>query len=357
MKLKPLLLAICIALIPSLLHAAPEPCEVRREFIYDSAPFPSCHASTLVETRTGLVAAWFGGTHEKHPDVGIWVSRLVKGKWTAPVEVADGVHSPTLRFPTWNPVLHQIDKGPLLLFYKVGPNPDRWWGMVKSSTDGGKTWSDARQLPHGILGPIKNRAETLSDGTIVSGCSSEEGGWRTHFERSSDNGLTWERTPDLGDPKTMGLIQPGLARLPGDRLLAFCRSRVGKVFLTESSDGGRHWSEPEPTVLPNPNSGLDAIGLRDGRVLMIYNHAGGNWGARSPLNVAVSPDGREWREVAVLEDDPGKEFSYPAVIQTSDGLVHFTYTWHRKKIRHVVVDPARFQPRALPPTPTPAPRR
>jgi predicted neuraminidase len=352
MKLRPLLLAVIAALLSHSGTTAAEPCEVRREFIYESAPFPQCHASTLVETPTGMVASWFGGTREKDPDVGIWVSRLVRGKWTAPVEVANGVHSPNLRFPTWNPVLHQVPKGPLLLFYKVGPNPDRWWGLVMSSRDGGKTWSAPQHLPHGILGPIKNRAETLPDGTILSGCSSEEGGWRVHFERSTDQGRTWERTPDIGDPKTMGLIQPGLARLGGDRILAFCRSRVGKVFLTESTDGGRHWSPPEPTVLPNPNSGLDAIGLRDGRALIVYNHAGGNWGARSPLNVAVSSDGREWREVAVLEDTPGKEYSYPAVIQAANGLVHITYTWHRERIRHVVLDPARFQPRALPAIPT-----
>src|SRR6266481_2174888 len=61
-----------------------QPGYVRGEFIFTSAPFPSCHASTIAETKSGLVAAWFGGKHEKHPSVGIWVARLENSGWTAP---------------------------------------------------------------------------------------------------------------------------------------------------------------------------------------------------------------------------------------------------------------------------------
>src|SRR5262245_5059773 len=91
---------------------------VKTEFIYDTAPFPSCHASTIVETKAGLVTAWFGGTAERHPDVGIWSSRLENGKWSAPVEVANSVQSPAERYTTWNTVLFQTKSGLLLLFYK-----------------------------------------------------------------------------------------------------------------------------------------------------------------------------------------------------------------------------------------------
>src|SRR3954471_12526579 len=102
----------------------------RTEFVFEHAPFPSAHASTIVESRDGLVAAWFGGTAEKNPDVGIWVSRLVGKTWTAPVEVVNGVQNTAVRHPTWNPVLFQPDRGPLWLFYKVGPSPSEWWGMA-----------------------------------------------------------------------------------------------------------------------------------------------------------------------------------------------------------------------------------
>src|SRR5205823_13495597 len=97
------------------------------------------------------------------------------------------------------------------------------------------------------------------------------------------------------------------------------------------------------TSLPNPNSGIDAVTLKDGRHLLVYNHTPSG---RSPLNVAVSGDGKEWRAALVLEKEPG-EYSYPAVIQTSDGLVHATYTFKRERIKHVVIDPGELRLRAI----------
>src|SRR5215475_7877720 len=107
--------SLIAALAFSTLAQSPAPGVIKSEFIYETAPFPQCHASTIAESKGGLVAAWFGGTKEKNPDVGIWVSRLDHGKWTAPVEVANGVESPEKRYPTWNPALYQKKSGPLLL--------------------------------------------------------------------------------------------------------------------------------------------------------------------------------------------------------------------------------------------------
>jgi predicted neuraminidase len=318
---------------------------VTSEFIYLTAPFPSCHASTIVETPDGLVAAWFGGTAERNPDVGIWVSRRENGTWTAPVEVATGVQSPSLRHPTWNPVLYAPAKGPLLLFYKVGPSPSTWWGMVISSNDHGRTWGSPRRLPDGILGPIKNKPVQLASGTIVAGSSTEHDGWRVHMERSDDGGTTWAATPPLNDGRSPGAIQPSILVHPKGRLQAIGRTRgTGRVFETWSEDEGRTWTPLTLTSLPNPNAGIDAVTLADGRFLVVYNHTPKG---RSPLNVAISDDGRQWDAGLIVEDDPGREFSYPAVIQTRDGLVHITYTWRRERIRHVVVDPARIERRPI----------
>lgn len=327
-----------------------QPGVLLREFIYETAPFPECHASTIVETPKGIVAAWFGGTHEKHRDVGIWVSRLEHGKWTAPVEAANGEINSTRRYPTWNPVLHQIKGGDLLLFYKVGPSPSSWWGEVKRSKDHGKTWSSAEKLPDNIIGPIKNKAITLDDGTILSGCSTENQGWRLHFERSTDQGRTWTSTGPIHDGKDVGAIQPTLLLHPQGRIQALNRTRgKGKIYETWSDDGGKTWSKLLPTSLPHSNSGIDGVTLQDGRQLLVYNHvdaAGIVSRARSPLNVAISDDGNIWKAAVVLEDEKG-EFSYPAVIQSSDGKVHITYTWKRKKIRHVVLDPAQLELKPL----------
>jgi len=328
------------ALLPRVRAAEPavQPGFVSAEFIYEQAPFPQCHASTLAETPAGLVAAWFGGTHEKHPDVGIWCSRRQTGGWTAPVEVANGVQDAGGRHPCWNPVLFQPTAGPLLLFYKVGPEPQKWWGMLITSDDGGQTWSAPRRLPENILGPVKNKPVLLSSGELLCGSSTEHDGWRVHFERTADLGRTWERTEPVNDGRAIGAIQPSILNHGNGRLQAVGRSRQGKVFEIWSEDSGRTWGAMSLTALPNPSSGIDAVTLADGRHLIVYNHTARG---RSPLNVSVSADGKRWQAAAVLESEPG-EYSYPAVIQTADGLAHITYTWKRQRIKHVVLDPAKL---------------
>ncbi len=327
--------------------SAGEPGVVSSKFVFDSARFASCHASTIVETKSGaLVTAFFAGPREGNSNVGIWSCRLANGKWTAAAEVANGVEADGKREPCWNPVLFQPKDGPLLLFYKVGPSPDAWWGMLQTSDDDGKTWSAARRLPDGILGPIKNKPVQLASGELLCPSSTENDGWRVHFERTADLGRTWSRTEPVNDGRQIGAIQPSILFRGGDRsgdkLLAIGRTRQKRLFQITSDDGGKTWSPMTLTALPNPNSGIDAVTLRDGRQLLVYNHTDRG---RSPLNVALSKDGKAWQAALVLEDEPQAEFSYPAVIQTRDGLVHCTYTWKRKKIRHVVIDPMRIAPR------------
>jgi len=329
--------------------AADQPGFVKSEFIYETAPFPSCHASTIAETKTGLVAAWFGGTRERDPDVCIYVSRHEGGQWTPPMEVANGAGFGDRRLPTWNPVLFQPKSGPLMLFYKVGPSPSTWWGMVITSDDGGKTWCAPRRLPEGILGPIKNKPVQLTNGDILSPTSTEgANGWRVHFESSSDLGQTWTATPAMNDGKEIGAIQPSILFHEKQGLQAIGRTKQNRLFDLWSRDGGKTWGKMTLTELPNPNSGTDAVTLLDGRQLLVYNH-NPNYKGRSPLNVAVSKDGKEWLAALVLEDEPGAPngFSYPAVIQTGDGLVHITYTWRREKIKHVVIDPAKLVLRSM----------
>jgi predicted neuraminidase len=321
-----------------------------REFLFETAPFPSVHASTIAETPDGLVTAWFGGAREGAPDVGIWVSRRVKDTWSAPVEVANGVQPDGTRHPCWNPVLFILPDNTLALFYKVGPSPQTWWGAVRTSKDHGRTWSEGTRLPDGILGPVKNKPVRLADGTIVSPSSSETTDkpslWRVHFERSTDGGRTWTivRPAPSADGTELHSIQPSILVHKGGRLQAIGRSRSQKLFETWSDDGGRTWSALTLTILPNPSAGTDAVTLRDGRHLLVYNHTPKG---RSPLNVALSRDGKQWSAALVLESEPG-EYSYPAVIQTADGLVHITYTWKRQRIRHVVIDPAQLKETPMP---------
>lgn len=319
------------------------------EFLYDDADFPSCHAATVAETDDGLLVAFFGGTHERHPDVCIYTSRRTGDGWTRPRLVADGVQPDGSRQPTWNPVLFRRNDGVLLLFYKVGPNPRQWWGMMKTSSDAGHSWSEPRRLPDGILGPIKNKPVQLFDGDILSPTSieSEQLGWRVYFERSSDGGHSWRKTDLVEQEPAIKAIQPSLLVHSPAELQAIGRTRNARLFSTRSRDAGRTWDKLRLLELPNCNSGTDAVTLSDGRHLLVYNHSATEK-VRYPLNVALSSDGETWQAALVLEDEPPGQYSYPSVIQSRDGLVHMVYTWKRLRIRYARIDPTRLRPRPMP---------
>jgi alpha-L-rhamnosidase len=318
------------------------------EFLYDEAPFPSCHSATIAETPTGLVAAFFGGTRERDPDVEIYISRSVNGKWQAPVSVADGIMNDTLRLPTWNPVLYQVPNGELQLYYKIGPKPSEWWGMLKTSVDGGKTWSNARKLPEGYIGPVKNKPVLLGNGNLFAPSSTEGNGWNLHFEVSNDFGNNWRKIGPLPKEKEeYDAIQPSILDHGNGTLQLLARSRNRALMQSWSKDNGETWSEINKTNLPNNNSGTDAVTMKNGWHVLVYNHVlpPGDLakGPRTPLNVSISKDGKQWYAALILEDSPISQYSYPAVIQTNDGLLHFIYTWRRQKIKHVVVDPTKLK--------------
>ncbi|WP_423127075.1 sialidase family protein [Gaoshiqia sp. Z1-71] len=319
---------------------------VRSEFIYQKqdVDFPSCHASTLAETPAGLVAAWFGGTEERHPDVCIYTARQVNGKWGKPVLAADGIEDGK-RYPCWNPVLFSRDNGNLVLYYKVGPDPRSWWGLYKISPDNGETWSEAVKIPGDLLGPIKNKPERLADGTILYPTSFETPEtWNIYMETSDQDLKNWKKIDvDNGNYQT---IQPTLLFYPDGAIQLLCRSKNKAIIESWSNDNGQSWSALKPTALPNNNSGIDAVTLDDGQQFLVFTPAEKG---RNILGTAVSKDGKSWEAAVLLENDPNPkgEYSYPAVIQTSDGLVHITYTWNRELIKQVVIDPAKIKTKAI----------
>ena len=301
------------------------------EFIYEKAPFPSCHASTIVETKEGLLAAWFGGTHENHPDVCIYVSTCIKGTWSAPQLVADGFQSDTLRYPCWNPVLFNKDNGDIVLYYKVGKDPRTWWGMYKISKDQGKTWSAASRIPGKLLGPIKNKPSRLPDGTILYPTSIETRQfWNIYLETSNQELNDWGQINI--DNNGLNAIQPTILFYTEGRMQLLCRSKEKRIVESWSTDQGKTWSPLQQTGLPNNNSGLDAVTLKNGIQLLICNPIEKG---RNKLALLPSTDGKEWNNLFPLEDQPEGEFSYPAIIQGTDGTVHITYTFNREKIKYV----------------------
>ena len=349
-------LSLALSLLSPIAHAQSLP---QGEFIFQpgSTSFPESHASTIVSLKNGdLMAAWFGGTKEGAPDVAIWGSRQVQGKWSVPVELE---REP--KIPSWNPVLFHTRDGRLWLYFKIGSSPGTWSAARMYSEDEGKTWSKEERLPAGLLGPIRVKPLVLSDGTIVSGTSFEAyDTWAAWVERSKDGGKSWAKigpitispevdasTPPASDPPTgapgwkaykgprkyVGIIQPSIISLGHRHLRMYARSRTlaSKIAVADSFDNGVTWTQAHFLNMPNNNSGIDSVRLKDGRIVMIYNDT---TVGRTPLNLAVSKDGEHFRMFLTLENTVG-QYSYPAIIQAPNGDLDMTYTWQRKTIKYV----------------------
>ncbi len=300
----------------------------------DDRPFAQCHASTLVQLRNNrFLAAWFGGTREGHEDVGIWMAERYQGRWSAPrqlVKVADHPH--------FNPVLFQAPDGVVHIFFKVGPNVREWRTWTMQSADEGATWSEACEIaPNDPLatGPVKDKPIVLSDGTWLAPNSVETSDWWDVFvDRSSDSGETWEHSAyvaiDHPAFEGKGAIQPTLWESEAGRVHMLVRTTAGRIWRSDSDDGGSSWAPLYETDLPNNNSGIDLTKLHDGALALVYNHAD-EQGVRSPLTIALSfNNGKSWPHRLDIESEDG-EFSYPAIIPTTKGIA-ITYTWKRERI-------------------------
>jgi predicted neuraminidase len=307
-------------------------------YVFDAPqPFLQCHASTVVHIRNGnFLVAWFGGTHEKHDDVGIWLSKGKPGQWSVPVEIAKIRDE-----PHWNPVLFQDKDGTIILYFKVGKTIDHWETWYKLSSNDGETWSDAKELvpgDEGGRGPVRNKPIILSDDTWLAPASNENQGiWNAFVDRSNDHGKTWSASPFLSINRDSiteeGVIQPALWESSNGNVHMMLRSSSGFICRSDSKDFGKTWSQVYKTSLPNPNSGIDLTKLDDGTLILAYNRDGKNWGARMPISLAVSNDnGATWPMTVDIETGvEGDEFSYPSIIHFGDSIA-LTYTWKRQLI-------------------------
>ena len=311
---------------------------VGRDFIFgDNRSFKECHASSLLRLDDGsFLVVWFGGTKEKDPDVGIWLSKGKPHQWSAPQQVAkirNDAH--------WNPVLFDDGKGTVYLYFKVGKEIPSWETWVAVSKDNGKTWSTPVELVQGDKGgrgPVRNKPIRLSDGSWLAGASHEEGGWNVFADRSEDSGKTWQATSyltlDRSDFSGKGVIQPALWESTAGNVHMLVRSTNGKIYRSDSKDYGKTWNALYAIDMPNNNSGIDLVKLADGTLALAYNPVSGNWASRASLNIAISYDnGLTWPKKIALENDEDlkTEYSYPAII-TWNNRVALTYTWKRQRI-------------------------
>lgn len=304
--------------------------------LQEKRPFEQAHASTLVcLDNSEYMIAWFGGTKEKHDDVGIWMTIGTGAVWSSPVEIAK-----VSEVPHWNPVLFKRDNGEIILYFKVGSEIAVWqtWYMV--SSDNGNSWTEPKELvvgDKGGRGPVRNKPIILSNGDWVAGASDESGLWRSFVDISTDDGNTWTKSDfiafDTTEVRGEGMIQPTLWESSEGYVHMLLRTSAGYIYKSDSKDYGRTWSKAYKTNLPNPNSGIDLVQLADGKLALLYNSDANNWGSRANLKLAISADsGQTWAEELVLEDgEKGDEYSYPAIVSCGNQIA-LTYTWNRSNI-------------------------
>ncbi len=323
----------------------------------------TAHCSSLIQLPNGnLMVSFYAGTAEANPDTKIYTSTFNHklNAWCNPWIILN-----TEGKSNGNAILFINKKDRIFLFNNTIHKewrrfPKLWnWALtdnrVMYSDDFGKTWSENRPLfPNKIGWNFKNKALYLKDGTVLFSLY-DDYYFKSYILISKDDGESWNLSnPIITIHRPSGLrehflklidhffpifgnIQPTLIERENNNILAFLRPHnLKKVLISESKDGGYTWSKTKKTILNNPGSGIDAIKLVNGNVIMVYNNSETS---RSVLNIALSEDdGNTWRFNKILENEKGMEFSYPVIIQGSEGLVHITYTYKRVCIKHVILN-------------------
>ncbi len=317
---------------------------VRNEFPSDRGTTSFNYSPTIVQTTNGLLLAWIGGSGLHHPDASIYLAKRAEESWTRPVKILSAVHPRSLvQSACRRPVLFQPSEETLLLFYKTKTAQGRTTGWLTSSRDNGTTWFPPKSLPRFISGPARTKPIVLSENLFLCGGDSRDAGRRFHIEKAESfrESWSWTRTRDLSSAMRHNASEPVLLNHGGGRLQALCRTRLGRIAETWSENSGKTWSPVQRTVLPNPDSGLDAAKLGDRKFALVYQHSNRE---RGVLNLAFTEDGRGWSAAAVLESQPESRFSAPSIVLGVDGNLHLAYSVNHRQVKYVVIDPNQFSP-------------
>jgi predicted neuraminidase len=331
---------------------------IHEEIISNEISNFDCHTSNIIELDSNsYLAVWKGGPGiglsniDIKQNVGIWAAKRENNIWGRPFQIVSSYET-----VCWNPILLKLNDNELILFYRMGFTPRRSASFIKRSFDNGISWSEAEILPAGIYGPTLARPLLTKDGKIIAGSSISVGETSSKsdssqatacwVEISDDRGQNWEKYGPIQIPdRHFGPIEPVLFYTKENNLAMICRDRANKVgklgyvHRAISYDDGKHWTSFEKTNLPNPDSGLSIIDLKNGKLLLFYNHSHTN---RYPLSIAISEDsGKSWNKLFDIETKSGE---FPSAILDKDGLIHLTYAVKnssdkQRSIKYIQINP------------------
>ena len=306
-------------------------------------PFPYNDTPNIIETKDGLLLVWASGSRPGYSDVTIQKSHWNGYSWSTPSTAASyATKRAGARQACWNPVLTKASNGQLALFYQVGLSRETWSGRMKISYDGGHSWTPPIKLRKGIHGPIKNKGVELENGKLLCPSATATAGWRVHLEFATPFRENWDfmKTKPLNYPGEYRATEPAILLHDDLTIQVLCRTKQG--YLTEfwSDNGAKSWFSMRRSPLPAPNSGFDAIKLKDGRFAVVYNHSSK---LTDRINLAISSNGRDWEAVEVLNQSPSEHFQNPSIIQTESDRVHIVYTVNQNRFQHVQMDPTFFK--------------
>ncbi|MEZ2132656.1 MULTISPECIES: exo-alpha-sialidase [unclassified Sinorhizobium] len=359
-----------------------------RSDAYLPSPCIQNHAANLAFLPDGtLTCVWFGGTMEGMGDISIYMSRLVPGsdRWSEPEKMSDDPAK-----SEQNPLIFNAPDGRVWLLYTSQTSGDQDGAVVKCriSEDGGKNFGEPRilcDLPGTFVRQpivVNFREDWLLPAFRCVSLPGQR--WSGDADTagvliSRDQGRTW-RMQDV--PDSLGAVHMNILKLGGGKMIAFFRNRfAGNILSASSKDDGESWSRPGPVNLPNNNSSIQAVILKDRRIAMVYNHSSAAtsdarrqslydeiesgsapattagespsrkavWGVpRAPLSLAISDDGgRTFEHRIDLDTGDGtclsnnskdmlnREFSYPSIVEGPDGTLHIAYTYYRRAIKYV----------------------
>jgi predicted neuraminidase/peroxiredoxin len=299
------------------------------ELVFERIPFaPAHHCSTICEAANhDLLCLWYGGSYESADDQALFLARRKPGErnWSTPQMLSQNALQP----PGNGVIFRDTTSRVWIIWSRMeGSRPMRrgsGWGqcrlMYRTSTDHGVTWSEDRTLLEDTMGGVpRNPPITLTDGTLLL----PDG--QSHFLALRPGSSTWQRAGSMS-----GGSQPAVIQRRDGSLLALLRHSQN-ITQIESRDGGTSWSPAQSTPLKNPGAGITMTKLANGHLVLVFNDS---QTSRTPLSICRSLDeGKTWESPLQLESNPG-EYSYPCVIQSSDGKIHITYTFRRYAIKHV----------------------